>query len=418
MKQIKRDNFFAILFGILLAYVTYVFVLNELPKPLADFNGHTYVYLPMFNKETWVKGWMAAPYCMWHLTVLFFNKIFLIPLEISAAYSTCIFTLFAYFVLYWMIQKMTAAAGSAESPAKCAVTAFGLCLVQPLYFGWLDAGGRFLGSYSMNPLHNPTQMCARGFSLVCLCLVYDIFGRQKDENYHGIFFHVENGLKKYYICLALALFLSAMAKPTFAEMFIPTVALLMLGEWITRLVHRQDGTAAYFKKCLTMLLCAVPALLYILIQFLAYFIWGGSYGDDGSLIVTKLFEVWNMYTENVGLSVLTGMAFPLFMLAINSRYFLKDDLGRLALTGYCVGFLEAAFLGESGQKLSYSNFLWPMMSGMLLMWVVSVLRLLVLEKAQADSRKKRILLNAAWALFFIHVLYGLLYIKDMLEEVY
>lgn len=217
-------------------------------------------------------------------------------------------------------------------------------------------------------------------------------------------------MKKYYIYLAVALFLSTLAKPTFAEMFIPAVGVVMLVEWIVR-IRRGDGSGAvYFRHCLHMLLCAVPALLYILLQFFAYFIWGGSYGGDGSLIITRWLEVWYLGTENVGLSVALGMAFPLFMVLINGEYFIKSDWGRLGLAGYGVGFLEAALLGEGGGKLAHSDFLWPMMSGMLIMFVVSMMRLLVLERTQADTRGRRLALWAAWFLFCIHVLYGLLYI--------
>lgn len=414
MKREKNDFLIVCIFGVLLSYLTYIFVLSELKYGLSDFNGHTYVYLSMFTKESWIQGWMTVPYCMWHLTTLFLNKILLIPLENSSAYAACIFTLFSYFVMYWIIRKVTEAAGSIDSSARASMIAFGMCLIQPFYFHWLDAGGRFLGSYSMNPIHNPTYMCMRGFSLICLCLVCDIWGRQKNENYHGIFFQVEKGLKKYYIYLTIMLFLSAMAKPTFAEMFIPAVALIMLGEWIVRLVRKDGSAAPYFRHCLTTFLCAIPTLFYILMQFLAYFIWGGSYGDGGPLIITKWLEVWSMYTQNVGLSIMLGMAFPLFMLLIDGRYFVKSDLGRLSLVGYGVSFLEAALLGEDGQKLSYSNFLWPMMSGMLLMFVTSMMRLLVLERTQADTKGKKLLLAVAWFLFCIHVVYGLLYIWNML----
>lgn len=414
MKREKNDILAILVPGVVLSWLTYIFVLSELKGIYADFNGHTYVYLPMFTKETWVKGWMMVPYCMWHLVTLFFHKLLFIPIQSAAAYTTCLFTLFAYFVTVWMIRKVTEAAGSTESPIRAGLIAFGMCLLQPLYFDWLDAGGRFLGSFSMNPIHNPTYMCMRGFSLVCFCLILDIWGRQKKEDYKGVFFRVETGLKRYYIYLAVMLFLSTLAKPTFAEMFIPAVAFVMLGEWIVR-IRKKDGSAAgYFRHCLATLLCAVPALLYILVQFLAYFIWGGSYGSDGSLVVTKWLEVWHMFTQNVGLSVGLGMAFPLFMLLINGGYFIKSDWGRLALAGYGVGFLEAAMLGEGGGKMSHGDFLWPMMSGMLLLFVTAMLRLLVLERTQADTKGRRLALSGAWFLFCIQVMYGLLYIKDMM----
>ena len=403
MKREKSDIFIVLVFGIVLSYFTYIYVISSIQGTYSDYNGHAYVYLPMFTKETWVEGWMMVPYCMWHLLTLFFNKLLLIPLDSAAAYTTCVFSLFAYLVAYWMVRRVTEAAGSTDSSARAAMIAFGLCVVQAFHFYWLDENAKF----SMNPLYNPTYMCMRGFSLVCFCLVCDIWGRQKDENYRGIFFRVERGLKRYYIYLALALFLSAMAKPTFAEMFIPAVGLVMLGELGIRLMRKDGSAAPYFRQCVITLLCAVPTLLYILMQFLVYFMWGGSYGGGEGLVLTKWLEVWQMFTQNVGLSVACSLAFPLFMLLIDGRWFVKNDWGRLALVGYLVGFLEAALLGEGGEKLTHGDFLWPMMSGLLLMFTASLMRLLVLERTQADTRGKKLLLAAAWFLFCIHVLYGI-----------
>lgn len=413
MKRNKDGDFIVISLGILLCFLIYQMVLNQLPKSLSDFNGHTYVYLPMFSKETWFQGWKTVPYCMWHLGVLVLNHILRIPLEASAAYITCLFRLFTYLVIYWMIRRYTEAHGCKESSGKAAVIAFGLSFAQSLYLFWLDAGDRFLGTYSMNPLHNPTHISVCGFALICFCLVYDIWGRQKNDSYQGVFFKVELGLRRYYIGLAAALFLSAAAKPVFAEMFVPAVGIIMLCEWVGRILKKDGSAKSYFNHCVHMLLCAVPALLYILFQFLAYFFMGGSYGADGSFMVTKWMEVWSMYTENVILSIALGMAFPLFMVLIDGKFFVKDDLGKLAAAGYLIGLLEAALLGEGGSKLSHADFLWPMMCGMLLMWVTSMLRLLVLEKTQMEGRLRRILIDMAWVLFCIHVLCGILYVRDL-----
>lgn len=412
MNKDKSDLLVICLFGTLLAYLTYAYVLASFCG-LSDYSGHTYVFIPLFTKENWIEGWMATPHCLWHLTLIFFHYLFLIPIENAAAYATCVYVLFTYFTMYWILRRITEAAGCKDSSGRTSLLSFCMCIIQGLYFPWLDAGGRYLGMYSMNPIHNPTYMCMKGFSLICFCLVCDIWGKQKDENYRGIFFRVENGLKRYYIYLTVMLFISVLAKPTFAEMFIPAVAFLMLGELIRRLVKKDGSAPVYFRHCLITLCCAVPALLYILLQVLAYFIWGGSYGGNGeSMIITKWFEVWHMYSQNVGLSIGLGMAFPLFMLLINGKYFIKSDMGRLALVGYFISLLEAALLGESGLKLEHGNFLWPMMSGMLFMFLVSAMRLLVLERQQADTKVRKILIAAAWLLFCLHVICGVLYFQE------
>lgn len=311
-----------------------------------------------------------------------------------------------------MIIKITATTGKKESPTWAALISFGLCFVQSFYFYWLDAGSRFLGTFSMNPLHNPTQMCVRGFSLLAFCLVYDIWGKQISNKYCGVFFKVEKGIFRYYIYLAIVLLLTVLAKPTFAQIFIPAVAFIMLGRLIRLIFQKNSSAKKYFRHCLATLFCAVPSLLYILLQFFAYYIWGRSYGDNSSIIFTKCFEVWHLYSDNIILSIALGMAFPLYMIMIDTRFFLKDRMGLLAIIGYFIGLLEASFLGESGTKMDHGNFLWPMMSGMLLLWTASMMRLLVLERTAPETKQKRILLNVGWILFVGHLLCGFILLKS------
>lgn len=409
----KRENLAAILLSILLAHLTYLVIMSELPQPLSDYNGHAYVYLPLFTDGNWTEGWKAVPYCMWHLGVLVLHHLLYIPYEVSVACMSIILSLLSFYILYWMLLKYTAAMGEEINSVKAALITFGLSTVQPLYMYWMDSGDRFGGSYSMNPIHNPTQMSSRPFVLLSICLVYDIWNKQKEDSYQGVFFNTKNGLKKPYIYLTITLLLSTLFKPTFSEMFIPAVAFIMLAEWIG-LIRKKNGSAsAYFKQCINMLFCAIPSLIYILLSVLGYSVFGGSYGAEGSFIITKPFEVWGMYTENVILSVVMGLAFPLFMFLLNTEFFLKDNLGRLALLSYAVGFLEAALLGESG-KLEHGDFLWPMMWGMALLFIVSTFRLLVLEQTQATTKTKSLLINVAWFLFWSHVLFGLLYIKSLI----
>jgi len=403
----KKENGVAIILAIVLSYFTYLAVMSGLSGELNDYYGHTYVYLPVFIQQSWLEGWKTVPYMLWHMGVLCMNEFLHVPIEMSVVFTSSILALFTYFLFYWIIKKYTIHIGCEETNTKTAFLAFAMCVVQSLDCKWFDIGNGFLGTFSYNPLHSPTQMAVNPFSLLCMCLAYDIWQRQKKEDYTGIFFHVEKGLKKYYFLLAGFLLLSTCAKPTFAEMFIPAFAIVLLIDWLI-LVGKKDGEAKpFFKHCLWTLLCAVPSLAYILMQALAYTVWGERLGYDSSFIFTKPFEVWSLYSENIALSVVFGMAFPLLLLLFNLSYFLKDDLGRIGLCSYIVGFIEASILGESGGGFTHGNFLWPMMSGMLVMWTVSLLRILKLEREQSDSKIRCVLINITWFIFWLHVFYGL-----------
>lgn len=408
----KREDFIIILLGLVLSYIDYLFIMVQISLPLSDYGVHIYSILSLFTKDTWLQGWKAAPYCIWHLCVMFLNHILHIPLEASAAYVGSFFYLISYFILYWMIRRYLAARKISISASAAGLIAFGLSIAQSLYFYWLDTGDRYLGTFSMTPLHSPTQASVRPFVLLCFCMVCDIWGRQKDAGYQGVFFHVEKGLKKYYVYLAVLLFLSSLAKPVFAEMFIPSVALVMLIEWLGRIKQKNGSARPYFVHCLTTLLCAVPTLLSILVQSLAFFVNTEPEAEQGGVIITKWMEVWNIYSENILLSIALGMAFPLFIVLIDSRFFMKEDMGRLAVAGYATGLIEAAVLGEGGNRMSHANFMWPMMCGMLLLWVAAMLRFLTLAKTQAGTKTRRLLTDFAWFLFVLHVICGVAFLYE------
>ncbi len=409
----KRSAYFVyIVFGFLLAFLTYSYVMGELRNGYSDYGGHAYIYLPQFfSAETFMSGLKAVPYCMWHLMALFLYKVAMVPLDPACAYTSCVFALFSYFVVIFILDKVSERAGRKLSEFENAFLSVSFCIIQPMYFYWIGRGERYLGVYSPNPLHNPTLMCARGFSLLAFCLVYDIWGAQENPDYKGLFFKTENGLKKYYISLAVVLFFSTMAKPTFSECFIPAVGIIMLVRLIRKLAGKGAEGKLYLKHFLFTFLCAVPSLLYIAIQFSMYFIFGGSYGaDESNLIVTKFGEVWAMYSDNIGLSVLIGMAFAFCMVLVDTRFFIMNDFGKLALVVYAIGFFEAMLLGESGGKLPHADFLWPMMSGMLLMYIASLSRLVYLGIHNKENRKLKAALFIAWFIFAAQVLSGIVFI--------
>ncbi len=419
MAKAKNSMPVAAMFSVLLMFITYFFTMHELEGLLTDYAGHVYTYIPLLENSGGVDGWMAVPYFMWHMCVILLRCFTPIPLEAAAAFVSCFFAIFSFYVLYWMFDRIAAYHKLTCGEVTKSFFAFALCIVQPIYMYWFDALSQYLGQFSINPMHNPTHMCVKPFSLLCLCFTYDILESFHNPEHKGIFVDMTGKPYKAYVMLSITLFLSCMAKPTFAEMFIPTVGLLMLYEWIRRICIREHTAAVYFQKCIMMLLISVPSLLYILLQFLAYFIWGGSYGADGDgLIITQWMQVWQLFSENVAASMLLGMLFPFFILLVNAGWFVKDTLGRLALTGYVVGLLECALLAEGGSKITHGDFLWPMMSGMTLLWVVSTIRFLILQYKQNRTKKQQICIQTGWTFFFIHIAFGIIYICSCMTEVY
>ena len=99
------------------------------------------------------------------------------------------------------------------------------------------------------------------------------------------------------------------------------------------------------------------------------------------------------------------------------KNYMEEDFGSLGIVCYIAGFLECALLGEGGNKLFHGNFIWPMMFGMLILWISAFLHFFSIAK-NPDTGKKRALIILGWILILIHLHYGFLYYKDILGQTF
>ena len=384
-------------FALLLSYFMYRIVMHALPEELTDYNGHVYVYLATFTGGNPLRGWMMSPYFLWHSVTLFFRMVLKLPIEESAAASSCLFYLASYFITVFMTEKWCAHKGIRASVVFTGFFSFAMTMIQPIWIPFLDAGvSRALGVFSFNPLYSPTHMAARPFALLCFMLVADLF--EIEGGSKPAFFGLNK--KKTLILLAIARFISATAKPVFAEMFIPAVGILMLF---------RCRSVKYLKEYLIpAFVSALPTVVYIFVMYFLFVKLGGSYVDTEGVVITSFLQVWSNFSENIPLSMLFMMSFPIYILVIDCKNYLASNTGKLGTVSFIIGFLEAAFLGESGEKLLHGNFIWPMMFGILLLWASAMLHFLAMEK-KTSSGFARVLIFIGWILILIHVHYGFQY---------
>ena len=387
-------------FALLLSYFMYQTVMHALPADMTDYNGHVYTYLATFTGSSAFRSWMMSPYYMWHSVALFFRLVLRLPIEESAVASSCFFYLASYFITVFMIKKWCANKNIRASVTLIGFSSFALTMIQPIWISFLDVGiARALGAFSINPLYNPTHMTARPFALLCFMLTADLW--ELEGGHKPVFFGQSK--KRTLMLLAIALFFSALAKPVFAEMFIPAVGVAML---------LRCRSVKYLKE--NLIPAFVAALPTVIIIFLMYFLYvkvGGSYVDSEGVVITSFLQVWSYFSENIPLSILFMMSFPIYILVIDCKNFLATSIGKLGTISFIIGFLEAAFLGEGGEKFYHGNFIWPMMFAALLLWASAFLHFLSME-TKSSSRSAKVLIMIGWILILIHVHYGFQYLFD------
>ena len=138
------------------------------------------------------------------------------------------------------------------------------------------------------------------------------------------------------LLLGALLLLSLTAKPTFMQAFLPAACLFFLVQWV-----RHPQNSRFF---LRVLACVVPAIAFMILQYMYYF---------GIIVPSQGDMVLEISLEKLGrvlLSTLLMQAFPLYVLLFFRQDGQRDTLFYLSLIMDAVGVLEYLLLGENGRR--------------------------------------------------------------------
>lgn len=243
-------------------------------------------------------------------------------------------------------------------------------IVQPfiqLYFG--------IGT--PNPWHNPTYLFARPFSIVAFIYFVKLYKEYKiGTNYF-----------KSIIGFSVFSFLSAWAKPSFLMVFVPTSIFFLL-------VILIETRGSSLKFSIQVGLSYIPSAVVIMILNKILF------SSEASMVFS--FEnQWYLNTNSIIVSVILGMAFPIYIFAHNFRSL--DYKDGLAIVAYFVSGFEVAFLTESGARAAHGNFYWGYYYAMFFCFMLSI------EKLFFENRMNKRETYIAWGLFFLHFISGIIY---------
>ena len=197
----------------------------------------------------------------------------------------------------------------------------------------------YLAAWSPNPWHNPTYWFCRPFAI----LSFLFMARFKSESDAG------NVHARTLIALGLSTLVSAFAKPSFFLVFIPACFVYFLVDLVVRRFRP-------FGRYLLLALALLPSALALLWQNQILFV-----SDASSGIVIAPGAVWNMYTLCLPLSILFGVAFPLYVviwLLVTRRFRQAGFPLHISLVTYLFAFAELYFLAETGPRAEDANFAW------------------------------------------------------------
>ena len=283
-----------------------------------------------------------------------------------------------------------------------ALAATALSFASAIYVPWFNAKP-YLGQGSPNPWHNPTTLIVRPIGLLIVMIVMGECLRVQRGG-----FRKKNGLRVWKgVLIAVLLLLSNLSKPSFVQIFYPAIFLLMF-LWL--FVYRGRN----FPLGMQLLVCCLPSCALMGAQFFSAFYSGSN--SDAAGVVFAPFKVAGLYTDNIAVSTLLVIAFPLLtcLFSIFRRTFDWTDF--FAWLMLLVGMAEKFLLAESGSRMTHGNFNWGYILGLYFIWF-SGIRLFTLWAHSlnegAGGVKKAVSIMAfslCGAVLGLHLLSGIYYL--------
>lgn len=307
----------------------------------------------------------------------------LIGAKAAMAVTTALFNLAAVVITKYYMNRETRKIWDYDTLSRSRQVAldvgvtlavFILFLVSNLYspkntaFFGFDYAYRCMGIYTPNPFWNATYLATRPFAIVCFFTTVDILSEYQK--------YPKGTLREFpwKKCLpfAVSLLLTTMTKPSYTMVVVPLIGLILLVQLIA---SRGKSFRNAFFLCVTM----IPTGIALLYQFSGIFMGTNAMGEETGIAV-GFAAVWSLFSFNIPLSILMGMALPIGVLGLNllfdTKAILRNKYYWFAWLNYLAGMLMFLVFYEKGFRMSHANFSWGYMHGMFFVFLMTLLVML------------------------------------------
>jgi hypothetical protein len=234
----------------------------------------------------------------------------------------------------------------------------------------------YAGYVVPNVHHNPTFLLMRPFALAHWLITAQVMtANPRATGYAGI------------AALALLGVLAALAKPSYALIVLPAVAVLAGIRWARR--EPFDGRAL-------LLGAALPTLAVLAWQYVV------TFGEDAVVEWAPLRVMRGFPGSPFRLAL--AVLYPAVAAAAFFHAAVRDVRLALAWLGLGFGVGYAYLLTESGARSGHANFLWSAHAGAFLLFVAT--SLFLLEQAGRAPRRGALRLPLCGAAFALHLIGG------------
>ena len=254
---------------------------------------------------------------------------------------------------------------------------------------------RCMGILTPNPYWNATYLAVRPLTIATFFLGIDLLAE----------YETVLSWKKV-TAFGVLVFLCTFTKPSFTFILVPTGAVILL----YRLLKNKGKT---WKNTLLFCLSLLPTGVLLLYQFSNVFTGTNSHAEETG-IGFELFKAWHVYSNNIPLSLVMALAFPIAVLVLNMRQMKNDGGVRLAWQLWLTGFLTFLICYEKGFRFSHMNFSWGYMHGLFFVFMVSILQM-IRNLMRKGTLSKRLMSVPEIVLFAYHLICGIVFFVYMYQ---
>lgn len=383
----RRKMWNAVVFGVLLflySCMTYLLFYRQ----AIEYQGIYYSDMKAYILET--RG-LESGYDFPYPLFFWISRIWMLVLspESAVAFTTMLLNSLGILILKIYFDRR-----APRQPFLCTLAVFSVFFMSMIYsprghsFWGFDYIYRCMGILTPNPYWNATYLAVRPFTVLAFFQTAEILQEYEDN------FSWKKG-----IWLGAAVFLATFTKPSFTQVYLPVLGIILL----YRLFRKKFKN---FKNTFFLCCCLIPTGLLLLYQFFGVFTGTNSKGEETG-IGFEVGKAWQVYSDNIPLSLVMALAFPAAVLILNVFSLRKNHELRLAWQIWLAGFLSFLCLYEKGFRFSHMNFSWGYMHGLFFVFALSVLQLL--KSLSGKERLEKLKAVPELILFFYHLICGIIF---------
>ena len=332
-----------------------------------------YLFVHEIEWDSFQKAKHAIVYPMYHVLVKIIHLVSKLDYQFSVAVLMLIFNIWAIFCFRKLIQSLSK---KNNSYLVDLLSIFSIVFIAAR--GPLTHWRYYIVMTGPNPIHNPTFILVRPFAIICFSYFCRYFYDYINENKPGA---------KDLIGFGVFSFLSVIAKPSFAVVFLPAMGLFTL---IT-MVSKKDIIVG-----IKTILAVLPSVAVLIFQ--------RQYMATKSTMLGVEVHFGSFMDLPITDVIMATIAFaPAALLLINRQAIKQNVFYQVPFLAYVIGWLQFYFLdnGNSG------DFSWGYALSIEIFVVVS----LALSLNDNQSYKYgKIRIPLAWICFAYQVFMGVLYL--------